>query len=247
MLLIGDDWAEDHHDVEVQDATGRKPAAARLPEGVDGVAKLHELVAKHGGEDLEPADVIAGIETDRGPWAQALIAVGYQVYAINPRQVARFKERYGTSGAKSDAHALADMVRIDRDQLRPVAGDSEQAQAVRVVARAYQTLVWERTRTFQRLRTTLRQYFPAALTAYADLTLTATDALELLVKEPTPAAAAKLTRLQITAVLARHRRLQPRPAPARQPPRRHPPRMPQDPHPLRRGDRLAAHTHTPAA
>jgi transposase len=52
---------------------------------------------------------------------------GYQVFAINPRQVARFKERYGTSGAKSDkgdAHALADMVRIDRAQLRPMAGDS---------------------------------------------------------------------------------------------------------------------------
>ncbi|WP_218839813.1 hypothetical protein [Streptomyces sp. WZ.A104] len=45
MLLIGDDWAEDHHDVEVQDATGRKPAAARLPEGVDGVAKAHKSYA----------------------------------------------------------------------------------------------------------------------------------------------------------------------------------------------------------
>ncbi|MFE5038644.1 IS110 family transposase [Streptomyces sp. NPDC056683] len=209
MLLIGDDWAEDHHDVEVQDTTGRRLATTRLPEGVDGVAKLHELVAKHGGEDLDPADVIVGIETDRGPWVQALLAAGYQVYAINPRQVARFKERYGTSGAKSDkgdAHALADMIRIDRDQLRPVAGDSEQAQAVKVVARAHQTLIWERTRTFQRLRNTLREYFPPALNAYADLALTSTDALELLIKAPTPAAAAKLTRSQITAVLTRHRR-----------------------------------------
>lgn len=209
MLLIGDDWAEDHHDVEVQDATGRKLAVARLPEGVEGVTKLHELVAKHGGEDPDPADVIVGIETDRGSWVQALLAAGYQVYAINPRQVARFKERYGTSGAKSDkgdAHALADMVRIDRDQLRPIAGDSEQAQAVKVVARAHQTLIWERTRTFQRLRNTLREYFPAALNAYADITLTSTDALELLIKAPTPQAAAKLTRPQITAALARARR-----------------------------------------
>jgi transposase len=209
LLLIGDDWAEDHHDVEVQDETGRKLAAANLPEGVGGIAKLHELVARHGGESLDPADVVVGIETDRGSWVQALIASGYQVYAINPRQVARFKERYASSGAKSDkgdAHALADMVRIDRAQLRPVAGDSEQAQAVKVVARAHQTLIWERTRTFQRLRTTLREFFPAALNAYADLTLTSTDALELLVKAPTPAAAAKLTRTQITAVLARHRR-----------------------------------------
>lgn len=209
MLLIGDDWAEDHHDVEVQDESGRKLAAANLPEGVTGIARLHELVARHGGGDLDPADVVVGIETDRGSWVQTLVASGYRVYAINPRQAARFKERYGTSGAKSDkgdAHALADMVRIDRAQLRPVAGDSEAAQAVKVVARAHQTLIWERTRIFQRLRSTLREYFPAALTAFADLTLTSTDALELLIKAPTPAAGAKLTRARITAVLARHRR-----------------------------------------
>ncbi|MGI5143111.1 MULTISPECIES: IS110 family transposase [unclassified Streptomyces] len=209
MLFIGDDWAEDHHDVELQDGTGRKLATTQLLEGVEGIAKLHALIARYGGEELEPERVAVGIETDRGPWVQALIAAGYRVYAINPRQAARFKERYGTSGAKSDkgdAHALADMVRIDRDQLRPVAGDSDQAQAVRVVARAHQTLIWERTRTFQRLRSTLREYFPGALTAYAALELTSTDALELLIKAPTPETAAKLTKQQITAVLARHRR-----------------------------------------
>ncbi|MFE6692158.1 IS110 family transposase [Streptomyces sp. NPDC057743] len=140
---------------------------------------------------------------------QALIAAGYQVYAINPRQAARFKERYSTSGAKSDkgdAHALADMVRIDGAQLRTVAGDSDQAQAVRVVARVHQTLIWDRTRTFQRLRSTLRECFPGALTAYADLELTSTDALELLIKAPTPGQAAKLTKPQIAAILVRHRR-----------------------------------------
>lgn len=98
------------------------------------------------------------------------------------------------------------MVRIDQAQLRPVAGDSDAAQAVKVVARAHQTLIWERIRTFQRLRNILREYLPAALNAYADLSLTSADALELLIKAPTPAAAAKLTRAQITAILARHRR-----------------------------------------
>jgi len=209
VLWIGDDWAEDHHDVEVQDDTGGKLAAARLPEGVEGITKLHELIACYGGEDLEPSKVTVGIETDRGAWVQALTAAGYRVYAVNPRQAARFKERYATSGAKSDrgdAHALADMVRIDHAQLRPVAGDSAQAQAVKVVARAHQTLIWERTRTFQRMRSALREYYPAALHAYADLALTSTDALELLIKAPTPQTGAKLTRTQITAVLARHRR-----------------------------------------
>ncbi|WP_405681096.1 IS110 family transposase [Streptomyces sp. NBC_00048] len=149
VLFVGDDWAEDHHDVEVQDGLGRRLGSARLTEGVEGIAKLHALIARHA----------VGIETDRGPWVQALLAAGYRGYAVNPRQAARFKERYGTPGAKSDkgdAHALADMVRIDAAQLRPIAGDSEQAQAAKVVARAHQTLVWERTRTFQRLRNTLR-------------------------------------------------------------------------------------------
>ncbi|MFD4257419.1 IS110 family transposase, partial [Streptomyces sp. NPDC058534] len=70
MLLIGDDWAEDHHDVEVQDESGRKLAAANLPEGVAGIAELHELVARHSGEDLDPGEVVVGIETDRGSWVQ---------------------------------------------------------------------------------------------------------------------------------------------------------------------------------
>lgn len=207
MLLVGDDWAEDHHDVEVQDEEGRRLARARLPEGIAGVARLHELIGEHLAGDADPAQVAIGIETDRGGWVQALIAAGYAVYAVNPRQVARYRERHGTSGAKSDAgdaHTLADMVRTDRHQLRAVAGDSEQAQAVKVVARAHQTLIWERHRHMLRLRTALREFFPAALEAYADLT--APDVLELLSRAPDPASAARLPRSQIAAALQRARR-----------------------------------------
>jgi len=171
LLLIGDDWAEDHHDVEVQDETGRRLAKARLPEGVAGLARLHALVAEHLGEHGEPGQIAVGIETDRGPWVAALVAAGYQVYAINPLQVARYRERQSVSGAKSDAgdaHTLADMLRTDRHQLRPVAGDSAQAEAVKVLARAHQNLVWERTQHTLRLRSALREFFPAALAAYAD-------------------------------------------------------------------------------
>ena len=103
---------------------------------------------------------------------QALIAAGYTVFAVNPLQVARYRERHGVSGAKSDAadaHVLADMVRTDRHQLRPVAGDSDLAEAVKVVARAHKTLIWERTRHVLRLRHALREYFPAALEAFDDL------------------------------------------------------------------------------
>lgn len=64
---------------------------------------------------------------------------------------------------------LADMVRTDSHQLRPVAGDSPEAEAIKVVARAHKTLIWERTRHTQRLRHALREYFPAALEAFDDL------------------------------------------------------------------------------
>jgi hypothetical protein len=82
--------------------------------------------------------VVIGIETDRGPWVAALVAAGYTVYAVNPLQASRYRERHGVSGAKSDrgdAHMLTDMVRTDSRQLRAVAGDSPGAEAVKVVAR----------------------------------------------------------------------------------------------------------------
>ena len=206
MLFVGDDWSEEHHDVEIQDEAGRKLAARRLPEGAAGIARLHELIAAYLGGDGDPGQVAVGIETDRGLWVQALAAAGYQVFGLNPKQVARFKERYNLSGAKSDAadaHALADMVRAERHQLRAVAADTAGAQAVKVVARAHQTLIWERTRHTLRLRSALREFFPAALAAYAGLGLTGADTLELLTRAPAPAAAAKLTATQVSAALQR--------------------------------------------
>ncbi|MCZ4589302.1 transposase [Rhodococcus opacus] len=122
-------------------------------------------------------------------------------------QAARFREQSGVSGAKSDAadaHVLADMVRTDSHQLRTVAGDSPEAEAIKVVARAHKTLIWERTRHTQRLRHALREYFPAALEAFDELD--AAVALEPLGKAPDPASAARLTRGQITAALRKARR-----------------------------------------
>jgi transposase len=206
-LFVGDDWAEDHHDVEVMDASGRVLAKARLPEGVAGMARLHELIGRQLGEDLDQADVVIGIETDRGPWVAALVAAGYTVFPVNPLQASRYRERHGVSGAKSDgadSHMLADMVRTDSHQLRPAAGDSADAEGIKVVARTHKTLIWDRTRHVQRLRHQLREYFPAALAAFEDLD--APDALELLARAPDPARAAKLTRAQVSAALKRARR-----------------------------------------
>ncbi|MDX6430997.1 MAG: hypothetical protein QOE54_3363 [Streptosporangiaceae bacterium] len=207
-LFIGDDWAEGHHDVELMDVPGRRLAKARLPEGVEGMTRLHSMIGEQLGDDADDAEVLVGIETDRGPWVLALIAAGYSVFAVNPLQAARYRERLSVSGAKSDAadaHMLADMVRTDSHQLRPVAADSPGAEAIKVVTRAHKTLIWERTRHMQRLRHALRDYFPAALEAFEDLG--AADTLELLAKAPDPASAAKLTIGQISVALKRaHRR-----------------------------------------
>ena len=139
VLFVGDDWAEEHHDIELVDAAGQRLARVRLPEGIVGITRLHELLVASLPEDAEPGQVVVGIETDRGPWVGALLAAGYQVYAINPLQVARYRERHSTSGAKSDpadAHVLAELVRLDRAAHRPIAGDSDLAEAIKLVARA---------------------------------------------------------------------------------------------------------------
>jgi hypothetical protein len=215
MLFVGDDWAEDHHDIEVQDEDGRRLARARLPEGIVGLSRLHELLAEHlTDEDVDPEtgfvaqNVVVGIETDRGTWVAALVAAGYQVFAINPMSAARYRERHGTSGTKSDrgdAHVLAEIVRLDRAHHRTVAGDSPAAEGLKLVARSHQAFIWDRTRHLQRLRGALREFFPAALQAFPELNTS--EALELLERAPDPARAARLSRSKITAALTRaHRR-----------------------------------------
>jgi len=206
-LFVGDDWAEDHHDIEVMDEAGKVLARRRLREGVAGMAQLHQLVGGFLGQDADDSEVLAGIETDHGPWVLALVAAGYRVFPVNPQQSARFRARHGVSGAKSDAgdaHVLADMVRTDSHQLREAAGDSPAATGIKVLARTHKTMIWERTRQVQRLRHQLREYFPAALEAFGDLD--ASDALELLARAPDPQRAARLTRAQVSAAMKRARR-----------------------------------------
>jgi len=100
MIFVGDDWAEEHHDVHVMNEAGDRLAGRRLPEGLEGVRRFHELVADFADD---PGQVVVGIETDRGLWVHALAAAGYEVYAVNPLSVARYRERHNVAGAKSDA------------------------------------------------------------------------------------------------------------------------------------------------
>ncbi|UVF76552.1 IS110 family transposase [Gordonia mangrovi] len=190
VLFVGDDWAEDHHDVEFQDERGQVLRRARLPEGIAGIERFGEIAATFLDEGDQPDQVLVCIEIDRGPWVNALIAAGYRVFGVDPKQAHRYREIVVSSGAKSDkgdAHALAEMLRSRRHQLRESGGDSEIADAVKVVARAHQTMIWERTRHMLRVRAALREYFPAILLVCSalDLELTSRPILGLLTKAPT--------------------------------------------------------------
>ncbi len=188
-----------HHDVHLMNDTGEKLAAKRFPEGLEGIAGLHALIAEH---TTDPGEVIVGIETERGMWVQALIAGGYRVYAINPLSVSRYRDRHNVAGAKSDpgdAKLLADLVRTDRHNHRPVAGDSDEAAGLKVLARSHQNLIWDRTRHTNRLRNDLREFFPAALVAFESLA--DRDAVAVLGKAPHPELARRLSVAQIRSAL----------------------------------------------
>lgn len=202
MIFVGIDWSETHHDACVLDVDGRVLAKGRVPEGVDGVGKLHEMMGAHA-ED--PSEVVVGIELDRGLLVGALVAAGYAVHAINPLSVDRYRDRHRTSGAKSDpgdAKVLADLVRTDRHLHRGVAGDTELAEAMKVLARAHQSLIWSRQRQLNQLRNALREFYPAALEAFGT-DLASTDALAVLEVAPTPAEGQALSTTRIVAALKR--------------------------------------------
>jgi hypothetical protein len=201
MIFVGDDWAEQHHDVYLMDEAGRRLASRRLPEGLAGIRQLHELIAAHAEE---PDQAVIGIETDRGLWVAALIAAGYQLYAVNPLAVARYRDRHHVSGAKSDASdakLLADLVRTDRHNHRLIAGDSADAEAIKVLARAHQSLIWARNRHTNALRNALHEYYPAALVAFEDLAHG--DTLGVLDRAPTPQQGAHLPLGTIQSALKR--------------------------------------------
>jgi transposase len=186
-------------------------ATHRVDDGLAGVGELHQLVAAHAEQ---PGQVAVGIETDRGLLVGALLAAGYQVYAVNPQVVSHYRGRHGSSRAKSDrgdAKVLADLVRTDRHNHRQVAGDSPLAEAVKVLARGHQNLIWSRQRHVNALRSALRQFYPGAPALGAQLA--EPEALVVLALAPTPELGRRLTRAAVRQALVgvgRRRNLQAR-------------------------------------
>ena len=152
VVFCGIDWAEHHHDVAVVDADGEVLGRARISDDVAGFTRLSELLCTHA---KDPAETVVALETDRGLLVAALRGAGYRVFAINPKAVDRYRDRCAVSGAKSDpvdALVLANLLRTDQARHRELPKDSDQVEAIAVLARAHQDAVRTRLRDTGRLR-----------------------------------------------------------------------------------------------
>jgi transposase len=204
-VFCGIDWAESHHDVALVDAEGTLVAKLRISDDAAGFTALTALLAEHGDNKDYPIPV--AIETPRGLLVAALRATGRKVFAINPRAVASYRDRHSMARSKSDAidaAALANILRVDMNVHRPLPNDSELAQAIAVLARAQQDAVWDRTQAHNKLRSLLREFYPAILEAFASKQhgILRPEARTILAAAPTPASAAALTRARLQALLA---------------------------------------------
>lgn len=220
LLYCGIDWAETHHDVAVVDAEGNQLVKRRISDDVSGFTELRLLlervIGQHGGGAPvmavdEPVDIVGSveiaIETDRGLLVAALRAAGFRVWAINPKAVDRYRDRYASSRAKSDpgdALVLANILRTDAHAHRVLPEDTDLAGAVCVLARIHADLIRRRLAEANAIRSLLREYFPAALAAFGDLT--SKTSVLVLTTAPTPAAAAALSTEELVGLLRQARR-----------------------------------------
>ncbi|WP_254191099.1 IS110 family transposase, partial [Nocardia noduli] len=199
--MCGIDWAEKHHDIALMNDEGAVVARARINTGAEGFATLLAVIAKNGGG---PDHTPVAIETDKNLLVVALVEAGFTVYPINPRAVARYRERHGQAGGKSDpgdAAVLAHILRTDAPMHRPLPAVTEHGRAVKALARQHQEAIWALHQTVSRLRSVLLEFYPQAMQAFPNLQHRAATAV--LAAAPTPAAAAKLTRVRIVSLLKR--------------------------------------------
>ncbi len=206
MIYCGIDWAERTHDVALVDDSGQLLAKRHITDYAAGYKILLELLAEYGDAEVHPIPV--AIETSRGLLVAVLRQGKRKVFAINPMAAARYRDRHSVSRKKSDpgdALVLANILRTDMHAHRVLPDDSDLARAIAVLARAQQDATWNRQQISNQLRSLLREYYPAALTAIESWKngLCRSEAHEVLKLAPTPTRAARLTRAQLQAALKR--------------------------------------------
>jgi transposase len=206
VIFVGIDWSEEFHEVELQAGSGRVLKRLKLRADLAGLTRLQEVITE---EAEEPSQVVVAIEASHGLLVNALVASGYRVYDINPLTAARARQGESPAGSKSDAgdaHLLANLVRTKRQDLRPLAGDSEQAQAVHIRARSHVRAIRQQQRLRNQLRSALAKFFPGALPLLGDEPEELRDALAVLTLAANPVQARRLSLNKLRASLARHGR-----------------------------------------
>ena len=153
-----------------------------------------------------PLRLAVAIEVPRGAIVEGLLDRGFPVFAINPKQLARFRDRHTMSGAKDDrrdACILADSVRTDHPSFHRVHLGEPQFVLLRELSRAEETLLEEFRRSANRLRDQLHRFYPQML----ELCHAADESWlwDLIDLAPTPAHAVLLTEEQVQRVLKAHR------------------------------------------
>jgi transposase len=201
---IGIDWATEAHRICLLDQAGQRCGKISIPHSGEGLAQLLAWLARHG---VEPALAAVGIETPRGAVVETLVERGYAVFAINPKQLARFRDRYSTAGAKDDdrdAWCAASAVCTDQEAFSRIRIDSPELIRLRELYRTNEELHADAQRHANRLSEQLRRYYPQmlALCPAGDQPLL-WDLVEL---APLPEAADQITAEQVAAVL-HHRRI----------------------------------------
>lgn len=140
MFYVGIDWADLKHDVCVVDEKGGRVVNFTIPHTAQGLSKLNRRLSMI---TLNRDDLLLALETDKGLVVSFLLDLGYTVYPINPKVVSRYRDRYRTSGPKSDlldALVLANILRTDRHRFRPLLPDSTLARELKTLTRDHQHL-----------------------------------------------------------------------------------------------------------
>lgn len=203
-ILVGIDWASQEHEVCVITAdTGQKDRRTIEHSG-SGLAELAAWLLGTAGGDA--SQVAVAIETPHGPVVETLMDRGIHVYAINPKQLDRFRDRHTMAGAKSDpldAFVLADALRGDLPLFRRLAPEDPTTIELREASRTGSDLTEQRVQQANRLRELLYRFFPAllALCPAADEPWLWT----LLLRAPTPSQSARLRRSSLEFLLREHR------------------------------------------
>jgi transposase len=201
--FVGFDWAMEHHRACLLDAEGNRVAERDVTHDGAGLQGLCSWLLERTGARAE--EIAVAIEAPRGPVVEMLLERGFQVFAINPKQLDRFRDRFSMSGAKDDsrdAEVLGHSLRTDRRAFRRLAIDDPQVIELREWSRIYEELKQEQSRLANRVRDQLWRYYPQA----GELGDPAANwFLDLWEKVPTPAKAARVSEQTVARILKNHR------------------------------------------